>query len=299
MARDRARLRRRLPAGRRPVGAAAAALPRPARAPGRRSSGIVAFVWLELIYGAGGLSGGPQPAHGRGRRPSSTRRSRFVAMALFGIDAVDRAGRDLLGLLPDVLDALAARGRGRARLGPPQAPLGGTVVGADRRARCRWSWSRSARPASTAPRRARCETPIADTFDVVPRPRARHRSPPTAINGTALARDRDRRGLGRCSARRPRACTPSPGSPPVRELARSFAHTLIPIALAYLVAHYFSLVIFQEQAQFTYLLSDPLGRRLGPVRDRGRRDRLRADRRQRASGTRRSAALVIGHVDRR
>jgi hypothetical protein len=49
------------------------------------------------------------------------------------------------------------------------------------------------------------------------------------------------------------------GSPPVRELARSFAHTLIPIALAYLVAHYFSLVVFQEQAQFTYLLSDPLG----------------------------------------
>jgi hypothetical protein len=49
------------------------------------------------------------------------------------------------------------------------------------------------------------------------------------------------------------------GSPPVRELGRSFAHTLIPIALAYLVAHYFSLVVFQEQAQFTYLLSDPLG----------------------------------------
>jgi hypothetical protein len=49
------------------------------------------------------------------------------------------------------------------------------------------------------------------------------------------------------------------GSPPVRELARSFAHTLIPIALAYLVAHYFSLFVYQEQAQFTYLLSDPLG----------------------------------------
>ena len=48
-------------------------------------------------------------------------------------------------------------------------------------------------------------------------------------------------------------------APSVRELARTFAHSLIPIALAYLVAHYFSLVIFQEQAQFTYLLSDPLG----------------------------------------
>jgi hypothetical protein len=49
------------------------------------------------------------------------------------------------------------------------------------------------------------------------------------------------------------------GSPPVKELARSFAHTLIPIALAYLVAHYFSAFLYQEQAQFTYILSDPLG----------------------------------------
>ena len=44
-----------------------------------------------------------------------------------------------------------------------------------------------------------------------------------------------------------------------RKLRIGFAHTLIPIAFAYLVAHYFSLFVFQEQAQFTYLLSDPLG----------------------------------------
>lgn len=44
-----------------------------------------------------------------------------------------------------------------------------------------------------------------------------------------------------------------------RELGRAFAHAFIPIGLAYLVAHYFSLVLFQGQAQFTYLLSDPLG----------------------------------------
>ena len=46
---------------------------------------------------------------------------------------------------------------------------------------------------------------------------------------------------------------------PTRELGRTFAHSFIPIALAYLVAHYFTLFLFQEQAQFTYLLSDPLG----------------------------------------
>jgi hypothetical protein len=50
-----------------------------------------------------------------------------------------------------------------------------------------------------------------------------------------------------------------PGASPRRELARSFGHVLIPIAFAYLVAHYFSLFAFQMQAQFTFLLSDPLG----------------------------------------
>jgi hypothetical protein len=49
------------------------------------------------------------------------------------------------------------------------------------------------------------------------------------------------------------------GAPSLATLRAGFAHSLIPIALAYLVAHYFSLFVFQEQAQFTYLLSDPLG----------------------------------------
>ncbi len=43
-----------------------------------------------------------------------------------------------------------------------------------------------------------------------------------------------------------------------RELARSFAHTLAPIAFAYALAHYFSLFVFQSQA-LGYLASDPLG----------------------------------------
>jgi len=44
----------------------------------------------------------------------------------------------------------------------------------------------------------------------------------------------------------------------VRELARSFVHTLAPIAFAYAIAHYFSLLVFQGQA-LIYLSSDPLG----------------------------------------
>ncbi len=42
------------------------------------------------------------------------------------------------------------------------------------------------------------------------------------------------------------------------ELTRAFAHTLVPIGFAYVVAHYFSLLIWQSQAM-VYLASDPLG----------------------------------------
>ena len=41
-------------------------------------------------------------------------------------------------------------------------------------------------------------------------------------------------------------------------LTRTFAHSLVPIAFAYVVAHYFSLLIWQSQAT-VYLISDPLG----------------------------------------
>src|SRR4051812_34374361 len=43
-----------------------------------------------------------------------------------------------------------------------------------------------------------------------------------------------------------------------RDLLGRFAHSLIPIAFAYALAHYFSLLVFQSQAM-AYLISDPLG----------------------------------------
>jgi type IV secretory pathway VirB3-like protein len=42
------------------------------------------------------------------------------------------------------------------------------------------------------------------------------------------------------------------------ELSHSFAHTLVPIGFAYVLAHYFSLLIWQGQA-IGFLASDPLG----------------------------------------
>jgi hypothetical protein len=41
-------------------------------------------------------------------------------------------------------------------------------------------------------------------------------------------------------------------------LTRTFVHTLVPIAFAYVLAHYFSLLLWQSQAM-VYLASDPLG----------------------------------------
>ena len=43
-----------------------------------------------------------------------------------------------------------------------------------------------------------------------------------------------------------------------RRLAQEFAHSLVPIALAYVAAHYFTLLLFQGQA--IVLASDPLGK---------------------------------------
>ena len=45
---------------------------------------------------------------------------------------------------------------------------------------------------------------------------------------------------------------------PRPELVREFLHTLLPIAVGYLLAHYFSLLVLQGQA-LGYLVSDPLG----------------------------------------
>ncbi len=42
------------------------------------------------------------------------------------------------------------------------------------------------------------------------------------------------------------------------ELTRTFAHSLVPIGFAYVLAHYFSLLLWQGQA-VVYLASDPLG----------------------------------------
>jgi hypothetical protein len=52
--------------------------------------------------------------------------------------------------------------------------------------------------------------------------------------------------------------TVDPQGASVQELAGRFAHSLVPIGLAYVVAHYFSLLAYEGQ-RIAYLVSDPLG----------------------------------------
>ena len=66
----------------------------------------------------------------------------------------------------------------------------------------------------------------------------------------------------------------TPGS-----VANAFAHSLVPIAFAYVSAHYFTFLVFQGQTIIP-LASDPFGSRLRLLRDGGRDDRLRRGRRR-------------------
>jgi hypothetical protein len=52
--------------------------------------------------------------------------------------------------------------------------------------------------------------------------------------------------------------TIEPEGATTQELAARFAHSLVPIGLAYVVAHYFSLLAYEGQ-RMAYLVSDPLG----------------------------------------
>ena len=83
--------------------------------------------------------------------------------------------------------------------------------------------------------------------------------------------------------------------------ANMFIHSLIPIALAYAVAHYFSLLVLRGPNLHRAALG-PAGPRLGPVRDRrmedqlhgadAEHDRLRPGRRDRH---RQSRAVILAH----
>ena len=179
-------------------------------------------------------------------------------MTLFGTEKWLERGETFsvyFGMFSTPRSARGARRRARLPPGAVGARPGGSP---SRRARSRWCWSRSAATDLRRRPEGALTEPIRTVRGLVRRPRARA-ARRAAGHQHDLPRALPRASSPASSGPGSTACTRSRTSSRTRELGRLFAHAFIPIALAYLVAHYFSLVVFQEQAQFTYLLSDPLG----------------------------------------
>jgi hypothetical protein len=217
--------------------------------------GLVAFVWLEVVYGAsGGVAVGLDP-HAAAIAALIYSAYTLAMMALFGVERWCETG-EIFSVYFGMFSQLGGFGTRDGRLGvrrpltaagrwalvPGSAAVvvasiattsfDGAQEGAFKPAIERvFDWFADGGVGLTASLR------LTDTIFIV-----------LCFLGVALVYELGVRGMRTV-----------PGAPSLAKLRTGFAHTLIPIALAYLIAHYFSLFVFQEQAQFTYLLSDPLG----------------------------------------
>jgi hypothetical protein len=217
--------------------------------------GLVVFVWLELVYGASGLTVGLNP-HAVAVATLVYTALTFLAFVLFGIDEWLERGDPFSGyfkmfseLAPlEVRDGtlgrrkpLSAAGQGWAQV-PGSVALLAASIGAT---------------SFDGAQEGALLSPINSTFEKIRDAGVNallaFRITETiflliVVFGVAAVYWLGIQGMKTVDYERS-----------AKELRALFAHALIPIALAYLIAHYFSLVVFQEQAQFTYLLSDPLG----------------------------------------
>ncbi|MGH2981288.1 MAG: fenitrothion hydrolase [Solirubrobacterales bacterium] len=215
--------------------------------------GLVAFAWLELIYGAGGTAG--LTPHTVAIAALAYSAYTLAMMALFGAEQWARRG-ETFGVYFNMfsrLSVLAVRDRrlGRRRLLSGAADWG-SVPGS-----VAMVVVSIASTSFDGAQEGALMDAINSTFD---------RLVDAGFGLTGALRLTDSIYLLLCLAgvaalyllgvQGMRAVRNAPSAARLRS---GFAHTLIPIAFAYLVAHYFSLFVFQEQAQFTYLLSDPLG----------------------------------------
>ena len=219
----------------------------------------------------------------------------LVGMSLYGVEPWTRRG-DAFGVWFGLLARLAPFGRradGRLVLRPAGASAA-TRGSSASRARPRCCWSRSARPAFDGAKEGPLfNDVVGDLQDAVHRPRAlarlrararvRRRASSISIAVVSAIWAIGVLGMPRRALRLSR-----------RELGRRFVHTLIPIAAAYLVAHYFSALAYDGQDAVGARVRSAR-RRLGPVRRRRQRDRLLGRLGDRIWYVQ-VAALVIGHV---
>ncbi len=219
------------------------------------AAGLLAFVWMEVVYGtSGGVAVGVSP------ETTATAALLYTVytlamMALFGVEKWCRTGEVFsvyFGMFSQLGVFAAKDGRLGRRMPLAAATHWATVPGS-----LAVVIASIATTSFDGAQEGAFKGAIEQTFDWLSG---------TGLSLTASLRITDTIFLLLCFAGVAaiyligvKGMESVRGAPPFAKLRSGFAHTLIPIAFAYLVAHYFSLFVFQEQAQFTYLLSDPLG----------------------------------------
>jgi hypothetical protein len=219
------------------------------------AAGIVAFVWLELVYATSGLGAvGLQPTTVAAAALAYTAYT-LIAMALFGVETWLQRG-EAFSVYYGMFSQLAPLEVRDGLLGI-RRPLAAATYWAQVPGSIALVIATIAATTFDGAQEGLWQEPIGDLFDRLTDlglgPTAALRTSESIFFALTLA------GVAAIYWAGVRGMRTLRGSPTLRSLGRSFAHTLIPIGVAYLAAHYFSLFVFAEQAQFTYLLSDPLG----------------------------------------
>jgi hypothetical protein len=217
--------------------------------------GLVAVVWLEIVYGAsGGVAVGLSP-HAAGMAALLYSGYTLAMMALFGVEQWCRTG-EVFSVYFGMFGRLGCFGVEGGRLGV-RRPLSTATRWATVPGSAAVVIASIATTSFDGAQEGAFKGALESTFN---------RLVDAGLGLTSALRLDDTifillcfAGVGLVYLIGVRGMASVPGAPSFEKLRAGFAHTLIPIAFAYLVAHYFSLFVFQEQAQFTYLLSDPLG----------------------------------------
>jgi hypothetical protein len=217
--------------------------------------GLLAVVWLEVVYGAsGGVAVGLSP-HACAVAALLYSFYTLAMMALFGVEKWCETG-EVFSVYFGMFSQLGGFGVRDGRLGR-RLPLAASTHWASLPGSAAVVIASIATTSFDGAQEGALKDAIVQTFEWLAE---------TGLSLTTSLRLADTifmlicfAGVGLVYMIGVRGMSSVRGAPPLRELRRGFAHTLIPIAFAYLVAHYFSLFVFQEQAQFGYLLSDPLG----------------------------------------
>ena len=217
--------------------------------------GLLAVVWLEVVYGAsGGIAVGLDP-HSCAVAACVYSVYTLAMMALFGVEKWCQTG-EVFSVYFGMFSRLGLFGLRDGRLGrrrPLAAATSWAAIPGSAAVVIASIASTSFDGSQEGAFKGAIEKVVGWVGDIGFGPTASLRLSNTifmvlCFAGVALVYELGVRGMQSV-----------PGAPSRARLRIAFSHTLIPIALAYLIAHYFSLFVFQEQAQFTYLLSDPLG----------------------------------------